>query len=102
MQTSVLIRFRLRMSPLNPFDPEPVTAPETESQTLRALLKMRALLIAGEYKPGERIREVSLAARLGVSRTPLRLVLERLEHEGLLQARERRLLRPPVQPAGYL
>jgi GntR family transcriptional regulator of vanillate catabolism len=50
---------------------------------------MRELLIRGEFRPGERIREVSLAARLGVSRTPLRLVLERLEHEGLLQMRER-------------
>jgi GntR family transcriptional regulator of vanillate catabolism len=50
---------------------------------------MRELLIGGEFPPGERIREVSLAARLGVSRTPLRLVLERLEHEGLLQAREK-------------
>jgi GntR family transcriptional regulator of vanillate catabolism len=50
---------------------------------------MRELLVRGEFRPGERIREVSLAARLGVSRTPLRLVLERLEHEGLLQVRER-------------
>jgi GntR family transcriptional regulator of vanillate catabolism len=66
-----------------------VAVQETESQTLRALLEMRELLIRGEFPPGERIREVSLAARLGVSRTPLRLVLERLEHEGLLQARER-------------
>jgi len=61
--------------------------PESESQTVRALLEMREWLIRGEFKPGERIREVSLAARLRVSRTPLRLVLERLEHEGLLQAR---------------
>jgi GntR family transcriptional regulator of vanillate catabolism len=50
---------------------------------------MRELLVRGEFRAGERIREVSLAARLGVSRTPLRLVLERLEHEGLLQVRER-------------
>jgi GntR family transcriptional regulator of vanillate catabolism len=68
---------------------QPVAVQETESQTLRALLEMRELLIRGEFAPGVRIREVSLAARLGVSRTPLRLVLERLEHEGLLQAREK-------------
>ena len=74
---------------MTPWDPEPATPPESESQTLRALLEMRELLIRGEFRPGERIREVSLAARLGVSRTPLRLVLERLEHEGLLQVRER-------------
>lgn len=64
-------------------------APESESQTLRALLVMRELLIRGEFKPGERILEMPLAARLGVSRIPLRLVLDRLEHEGLLEARPR-------------
>src|SRR5262249_55694922 len=48
---------------------------------------MRDLLLRGAFKPGERLREVPLAARLNVSRTPLRLVLDRLEHEGLLTAR---------------
>lgn len=62
-------------------------APTSESQTLRALLEMRELLVSGKFKPGERIREVPLAARLSVSRTPLRLVLDRLEQEGLLKAR---------------
>lgn len=62
-------------------------APTTESQTLRVLLEMRELLVSGAFKPGERIREVPLAARLHVSRTPLRLVLDRLEQEGLLKAR---------------
>lgn len=74
---------------MNPGHAEPATTPEYESQTLRALLEMRELLIRGEFPPGVRIREVSLAARLGVSRTPLRLVLERLEHEGLLQVRDK-------------
>jgi GntR family transcriptional regulator, vanillate catabolism transcriptional regulator len=63
-----------------------LTAPGTESQTLRALLQMREMLIKGEFKPGERIREVPLSARLSVSRTPLRLVLDRLANEGLLEA----------------
>jgi GntR family transcriptional regulator of vanillate catabolism len=58
-----------------------------ESQTLRALLQMRELLLRGEFRPGERLREVPLAGRLHVSRTPLRLVLDRLEQEGLLSAR---------------
>jgi GntR family transcriptional regulator of vanillate catabolism len=48
---------------------------------------MRELLVSGAFKPGDRIREVPLAARLEVSRTPLRLVLDRLEQEGLLTAR---------------
>jgi GntR family transcriptional regulator, vanillate catabolism transcriptional regulator len=60
-----------------------------ESQTLRALLEMRELVLRGAFRPGERLREVPLAARLNVSRTPLRLVLDRLAQEGLLKARPR-------------
>jgi GntR family transcriptional regulator of vanillate catabolism len=48
---------------------------------------MRELLLRGEFSPGERLREIPLAERLQVSRTPLRLVLDRLEQEGLLTAR---------------
>ena len=58
-----------------------------DSQTLRALLEMRELLVRGEFRAGERIREIPLAARLRVSRTPLRTVLGRLEQEGLVAAR---------------
>jgi GntR family transcriptional regulator of vanillate catabolism len=72
---------------MNPQDSTNVPRADGESQTLRALVEMRELLVRGEFKPGERIREIPLAARLGVSRTPLRLVLDRLEHEGLLKAR---------------
>jgi GntR family transcriptional regulator of vanillate catabolism len=72
---------------MNPQDSPNVPRADGESQTLRALVEMRELLVRGEFKPGERIREIPLAARLGVSRTPLRLVLDRLEHEGLLKAR---------------
>jgi GntR family transcriptional regulator of vanillate catabolism len=70
-----------------PQDSPNVPRVDGESQTLRALAEMRELLVRGEFKPGERIKEIPLAARLGVSRTPLRLVLDRLEHEGLLKAR---------------
>ena len=59
-----------------------------ESQTLRALLEMRELILRGAFRPGERLREVPLAARLNVSRTPLRLVLDRLAQEGLLKPRK--------------
>ena len=58
-----------------------------ESQTLRALLEMRELILRGAFRPGERLREVPLATRLNVSRTPLRLVLDRLAQEGLLKPR---------------
>jgi GntR family transcriptional regulator, vanillate catabolism transcriptional regulator len=56
------------------------------SQTTRATLGLRDLVFAGELAPEERVREVDLAERLGVSRTPLRLALTTLAHEGLLEA----------------
>jgi len=48
------------------------------------------MLIKGQFQPGERIREVPLAARLNVSRIPLHLALERLAHEGFLEVRPTR------------
>jgi GntR family transcriptional regulator of vanillate catabolism len=60
------------------------------SQTARATLALRELLVQGQFKPGERIREVPLAARLDVSRIPLHLALERLAHEGFLEVHPRR------------
>jgi GntR family transcriptional regulator, vanillate catabolism transcriptional regulator len=56
------------------------------SQMARALLGLRELLFNGEYPPGQRLSELPLVERLGVSRTPLRLALARLEHEGLIEA----------------
>ncbi len=57
------------------------------TQSLKALLRLRELVLNGEFPPGRRVSEVPLAARLGVSRTPLRLALTRLQHEGLLDTR---------------
>jgi GntR family transcriptional regulator of vanillate catabolism len=55
------------------------------SQSTLALLRLRELLLSGEFAPGARISELPLVDRLGVSRTPLRLALAKLEHEGLLE-----------------
>ena len=57
------------------------------SQTTRALLRLRELILSGEFGHGDRMSELPLVERIGVSRTPLRLALATLEHEGLLQAR---------------
>jgi GntR family transcriptional regulator, vanillate catabolism transcriptional regulator len=56
-----------------------------QSQTLRALLGLRELILSGEFPVGTRMSELPLVERLGVSRTPLRLALASLEHEGLLE-----------------
>lgn len=56
------------------------------SQRGRALLWLREMILRGDFEPGERLSELSLVARLSISRTPIRLALERLEHEGLVEA----------------
>ncbi len=47
--------------------------------------RLRALILAGEYGPEERLIEEQLAERLGVSRTPVRQALTLLEAEGLVE-----------------
>src|SRR5438876_11679632 len=59
--------------------------PDDVSHSARTLLRLRAMLFKGEFQRGERLSELPLVARLGVSRTPIRLALERLAHEGLLE-----------------
>lgn len=59
-------------------------AGDVASQTARAFFGLRESLIRGEFAPGARMAELPLVARLGVSRTPIRLALERLAHIGLL------------------
>ncbi len=58
---------------------------DKRSQITLALLRLRDLILGGEFAPRERMSELRLVERLGVSRTPLRLALAQLEHEGLLR-----------------
>jgi GntR family transcriptional regulator of vanillate catabolism len=65
-----------------------MTATRTKSdktQIARALFTLRDQILGGEFAAGERMSELPLVERLGVSRTPLRLALATLEHEGLLE-----------------
>ena len=45
---------------------------------------LRNAIVHGEFEPGERLMEVTLAKRLGVSRTPVREAMRMLELEGLV------------------
>ena len=45
---------------------------------------LRQAILRGELKPGERLMEVQLANKLGVSRTPIREAIRKLELEGLV------------------
>ena len=55
------------------------------SQSLKALLGIRDLIVGGRIAAGERLSEIPLAEQLGISRTPVRAALAWLEQEGLLE-----------------
>lgn len=68
------------MSSLETADPSPIRSSDRIYEQLKAM--------AGSYRlpPGQRINEVELARKLGVSRTPLREALGRLASEGFVTA----------------
>ena len=61
-------------------------------RTLRAhVVKMlSADILAGKYKPGDRLNESQIARELNISRIPVREALSQLQEQGLVQNRERR------------
>ena len=66
--------------------------PRTAPPTLRAhVVKMlSADILAGKYKPGDRLNESQIARELNISRIPVREALSQLQEQGLVQNRERR------------
>lgn len=54
---------------------------------------LQRAIITGELEPGQRVRDQDIARRLGVSRTPVREALQRLEDEGLVETRRGSLTR---------
>lgn len=66
--------------------------PRTETQVDRLVLSLREKLLHGDFRPGQRLTELGMVPLLGASRTPVRLALERLAHEGLLD---------PIQTGGF-
>jgi len=59
----------------------------------RAYVQVREAILLGELEPGAWVSQVQLAARLNLSRTPLREALRRLQTEGLVQLDFNRRLR---------
>jgi DNA-binding GntR family transcriptional regulator len=64
------------------------TGMDSRGESLYASL--RDLIASGDLYPGRRVTEVELSERFGVSRTPVRDALKRLESEGLLSSAPRR------------
>ena len=64
---------------------DPIMAVEPLQDSSSIVATLRKQIIDGRYQPGTRLAEISVAAQLGVSRTPVRLAFRTLEREGLLQ-----------------
>ncbi len=68
-------------------DLEPV---ERRSTAAIVADRIRTAIMRGTFPPGTQLGEVELAARLGVSRGPLREAMQRLVAEGLLRSERHR------------
>jgi len=64
-----------------PIDPDE----QDLSRAELAYKRLREGIRAGEFRPGQRLRETELAARLNVSRTPVREAIRRLASDGLIE-----------------
>ena len=62
------------------------TAANSKSASKHALEALRHAIASGEFSGGQRLTEQMLSERLGISRTPIRDALRRLEIEGLITA----------------
>ena len=66
------------------------TAKTVEKTRIEAVtVKLRDMILGGEFAPGQRVPEVELVSSLGVSRTPVRVALGILCAEGLLEEANR-------------
>jgi len=67
-------------------------AANARSNVVKAQLRLRELILEGQLPAGSRISELWVVEQLGVSRTPVRAALARLQEEGFLE---------PIQSGGY-
>ncbi|HEU6452896.1 MAG TPA: GntR family transcriptional regulator [Gemmatimonadaceae bacterium] len=81
-------------------DAKPGRPDQRSDQVSRAYRELRQLIVCGQLAPGVRISERVVADRLGLSRTPVRSALHRLQQEGFVSSaglgREQRLIVAPM------
>jgi DNA-binding GntR family transcriptional regulator len=70
--------------------PVPDASPLLEKRLMRedVYAQLREWIIDGTLIPAEKLRDIELAERLGVSRTPVREALRQLEDEGLVETKQ--------------
>ena len=98
-RSSAVAPAALAGSPAGWAAPDPEVAPATrstialvQSSSLSGLVQgeLERMILAGELPPGAKLTEMSLAARLGVSRGPLREAFRMLEEAGLVRTEKNR------------
>ena len=73
--------------------------PSAGSRAQAVYEKLHDLIVRGRLAPGARITELDVTSRLGVSRTPVRAAIQRLQHEGyVVVSVNGRRARPMVSP----
>ena len=75
---------------------------DSQTATDRGYQVLKKRIVAGEFRPRERLREVDLADAVGVSRTPIREALRRLQVEGFVVIEPNRGARVAERPPGDL
>lgn len=71
----------------SPSDKSNISVPSVRERTYEHL---KSVILSGRFRPGERLGEEHLAEELGVSRTPVREALHKLEQDGLIEPLESR------------
>ncbi|MGE5700967.1 MAG: GntR family transcriptional regulator [Clostridia bacterium] len=59
--------------------------PQAETLAERAYKEMKKAILSGQFMPGDPLPEESIAAMLGISRTPLRKAITQLAFDGLVE-----------------
>lgn len=76
-----------------------MTSDQSQDRTTQTYERLRQLIVQGRLAPGSRVIESDVADRLGVSRTPIRASLQRLEQEGfIIRGGNGQQWRPTVAP----
>ena len=84
------------MTPANRAEPKGAARTDRPKQVYEQL---RELIVLGRLAPGSRLVETDIATRFGVSRTPVRGALQRLQQEGyIIDSPSMRQSRPTVAP----
>src|SRR5882757_5615242 len=84
--------------PVAPIDERGAERPGMQNNAELAYRRLRERLVAGNYEPGQRLTELDICADLGMSRTPVREALRRLQSDGLVASTGRGVVVNSLSP----